>query len=269
MGKLPRLQKLHGVPPCGRVRKRSIGVDNGKLNLMGRAPLVNIALCLTAMDRAVNRKPHLPGIITFTGPSGFGKSSAAAVTANRFDAVCVQADETWTRKGLLTAILEEMGVTPGGTLYTLGKQVAAQLALSRRPLIIDECDCLVKKDIMGIILGIYEGSNAAIMLIGEENLPTKLRQWERLHGRVLDFVLAQPASLEDARALRDLYVDGVDITDDLLAYVHKEAKGSVRRICVNLERIREEAVDNGLAVMDREAWGDRPLFTGEAPARRL
>lgn len=239
------------------------------LNLMGKAPLVNISLCVAAMDKAVNRKSHLPGIITFTGPSGFGKSSAAAVTANRFDAVYIQARSSWTRKAAHLAILKEMGVTPARTLYAMAEQVAEQLALSQRPLIIDECDYLVKNGTIELVRDIYEASNSAIMLIGEEGLPGKLRQWERFHARVLDFVLAQPATLADARALCGLYVDGVDIADDLLVYVHHEAKGSVRRICVNLERIREEAADNGLTVMDRAAWGDRPLFTGEAPARRL
>lgn len=243
--------------------------QSSSLNLMGKAPLVNVSLCVAAMDKVTHRKSHLPGIITFTGPSGFGKSSAAAVTANRFDAVYVQARSSWTRKAAHIAILNEMGVTPAKTLYAMAEQVAAQLALSQRPLIIDECDYLIKNGTIELVRDIYEASNAAIMLIGEENLPARLRQWERFHGRVLDFVLAQPATPTDTRALCDLYVDGVDITDDLLAYVHKEAKGSVRRICVNLERIREEAVDNGLAVMDRETWGDRPLYTGEAPARRL
>jgi hypothetical protein len=107
------------------------------------------------------------------------------------------------------------------------------------------------------------------MLIGEENLPTRLRQWERFHGRVLKFTLAEPPSLEDARSLRNLYVEGVEIAEDLLAKVHREAKGSVRRICVNLENIREEAVDNGLARIDLAMWGDKALFTGDAPTRRL
>jgi hypothetical protein len=107
------------------------------------------------------------------------------------------------------------------------------------------------------------------MLIGEECLPTLLRKWERFHGRVLKFTLAEPPSLNDARALRDLYVEDVEIAEDLLAKVHKEAKGSVRRICVNLEYIREEAVDNGLPRIDLAFWGDKPLFTGDAPTRRM
>lgn len=244
-------------------------MDLQPLNLLGKAPLVNVSLCVATLERAMSRPAHLPGIVTFTGPSGYGKSTAAAIAANRFEAVYVQAKSSWTRKAAHLAILKEMGVVPAKTLYSMAEQVAEQLALSRKPLIVDECDYLLKNGTIEILRDIYEASGAAIMLIGEENLPARLRQWERFHGRILKFALAEPASLDDARALRDLYVDSVEVGDDLLAKVHKEAKGSVRRICVNLENIREEAADNGLTRIDLPFWGDKPLFTGDAPARRI
>lgn len=238
------------------------------LNLLGKAPLVNVSLCVDTLSKAMNRPAHLPGIVTFSGPSGYGKSTAAAIAATHFDAVYVQARSSWTRKAAHLAILKEMGIAPAKTLYGMAEQVAEQLALSRRPLILDEGDYLVKNGTIEIIRDIYEASGAAIMLIGEELLPRRLLQWERFHGRVLEFSLAEAASLDDARALCSLYVDNLTIEDDLLALVHEKAKGSVRRICVNLERIREEAMDNGLHCMNLAAWGNRQLFTGDAPTRR-
>ena len=239
------------------------------LNLLGKAPLVNVSICVSALEKAMKRPAHLPGIVTFTGPSGFGKSTAAAIASNRFEAVYVQAKSSWTRKAAHLAILKEMNIAPAKTLYGMAEQVAEQLALSRKPLIVDECDFLLKNGTIEIIRDIYEGSGAPIMLIGEEQLPARLRQWERFHGRILTFALAEPASMEDARNLCDLYVRDVNIADDLLARVHKQSKGSVRRICVNLEYIREEAADNGMSTVDLAAWGDRPLFTGDAPTRRV
>ncbi len=239
------------------------------LNLLGKAPLVNVSICVSALEKAMKRPAHLPGIVTFTGPSGFGKSTAAAIASNRFDAVYVQAKSSWTRKAAHLAILKEMNIAPAKTLYGMAEQVAEQLALSRKPLIVDECDFLLKNGTIEIVRDIYEASGAAIMLIGEEQLPARLRQWERFHGRILTFALAEPASMEDARGLCALYVHDVIIADDLLAKVHKQSKGSARRICVNLEYIREEAADNGISTVDLAAWGDRPLFTGDAPTRRI
>ena len=105
------------------------------------------------------------------------------------------------------------------------------------------------------------------MLIGEEALPNKLRKFERFHGRVLDWVPAQPASLEDAFALRDLYATRAAIADDLMILIHEQAHGSVRRIVVNIELMQDTAKSLGLDSIDRAAWGNRPLYTGNAPSR--
>ena len=116
---------------------------------------------------------------------------------------------------------------------------------------------------------LYESSQAPILMIGEEGLPAKLKKWERMHGRVLAWVPAQPVTLEDAHKLRPLYCQNVDVSEDLLAKLVELSHGSVRRVCVNLERIQEEALVQGLDSIDLAVWGKRELYTGEAPKRRV
>lgn len=233
------------------------------------APLVNVSRCVGALREAMERKSHLPGMVTFYGPSGWGKSTAAAYAANKHRAYYIEAKSSWTRKALLLAVCKEMGLAPARTVYELTEQVSEQLVLSGRPLIVDEMDHLVEKNAVEVIRDLYEGSNAAILLIGEERLPSKLKAWERFHGRVLEWVPAQPASLEDAEHLMALYVQEITLSPDLLAYLHKESNGSVRRICVNLDKVQREAIKEGWTQVDRALWGDRKLYTGDAPARRV
>lgn len=233
------------------------------------APLTNISLCAGALDRAVNRAYHLPGMVVFYGPSGWGKSTAAAYTANRMRAYYVECKSTWTKKATLTAIVREMGIPAPNTIYEMSDVICEQLAKSGRPMIIDEMDHLVDKSAVEIIRDLYEGSGAAILLIGEERLPKKLERWERFHGRILDFVPAQPSDLEDARHLARLYCREVQVADDLLKKIHQASNGSARRICVNLERVQAEALASGMDAIDAKAWGNRNFFTGEAPARRV
>ena len=243
--------------------------DFSKVNPGNKALLFNVCACASALGEAMERPQHLPGIVVFYGPSGFGKSSAAAVAMTHHNAYYVQAQSSWTRKALHLSILKSMGITPAKTVYDMGEQIATQLVASGYPLIIDEADHLVNKGIIEVIRDIYEASQATIMLIGEENLPANLKKWERFHGRVLNWVPAAPASYDDAAALREKYATRVAIADDLLAMVHEKSKGSVRRICVNLENIQRTALSKGLAAMNRASWGNRDLFTGEAPRRRL
>lgn len=233
------------------------------------APLSNVSRCVSALDRALHRSPHLPGLVVMHGPSGYGKSTAAAYAANKLRAYYVEAKSTWTRKALLTAVLREMGVKPARTLYDMADQVSEQLVLSGRPLIIDEFDYLVDKSAAEIVKDLYEGSGAAILVIGEEQLPAKLKRWEKVDGRVLEWVAADPVSLEDADLLARLYCRGIELGEDLLAKLHHLANGSVRRVAVNLDRIRHEAGNHGWERVDLDTWGERPYYTGEAPRRRV
>jgi hypothetical protein len=106
-------------------------------------------------------------------------------------------------------------------------------------------------------------------MIGEECLPSKLKQWERFHNRILDWIPAQLADVDDCRILATLYSPEVKIHDDLLQAVTKAVKGCVRRMCVNIEDIRRVAIDVGVDKISLKEWGNRPFNTGEAPKRRL
>jgi len=242
-------------------------------NNMGNtiAPLVNISLCATALDRAMKRPSHLPGLVTFYGESGLGKSFSASYSANRFRAYYVECKSSWTRKAMLIAILKSMGIVPAKNNAEMTDQVSEELALSGRPLIIDEMDYIVEKKAVEVIQDIYEGSNAAILMIGEEKLPSKLKKWERFHNRMLDWVPAQRADLNDVDLLSKLYSPDVAIAQDLLDSIQKINKGCVRRICVNIERVRASAKAVGKTEIDLATWagGKRELFTGEAPKRRF
>lgn len=236
----------------------------------GMAEIANIALCDIALEKALSRTATLPGMVCFFGPSGFGKSVSAAWVANRRRAYYVQAKSVWTRKHTLKAILGEMGIKPSGTIPEMADQIAEELAGSGRPLIIDEMDHLVASGSVELIRDLYESSQAAIMLIGEEMLPTKLKKFERFHGRVLSWIPAQPVTLGDARNLVPVYSPGVQIADDLLSHLVTKSVGSVRRVAVNLEQLAEAAAVHGLVKLDQ---GDLKrlgveLYTGAAPSPR-
>src|SRR3546814_13418194 len=95
------------------------------------------------------------------------------------------------------------------------------------------------------------------MLIGEERLPSKLARWERFDGRILGWPQAEPVNLDDARHLRKLYVKQVEIADDLLQHIMELARGSARRICVNLDRVEKETLAAGLEQIGRASCRER------------
>ena len=232
------------------------------------APLTNCIMFDELLDRIKSRTRSLPSMGAFTGFSGDGKTSSAAYGANRHHAYYVEVGSSWTLAKFCQALSIELGIPPRGTIATMIDNIIATLAKTERPLIIDEFDHVVNRKYVENIREIHDKSGAPIVLIGEEQLPYKLQQWERFHNRVLDWVQSQPCDLNDAEVLATVYAPGVSIAADLLALVIEKTGGNTRRIAVNLDRIRETSLLEGWKKADRAIWADRALFTGASPARR-
>lgn len=232
------------------------------------APLRNVAAMMALMER-VQARPHgLPGLAAFYGPSGWGKSTAAGFARNEFQAYFVQMKSVWTRKKLCESILIDLGLKPGQTVADMVEQVSEHLARTQRLLIIDEADYLVAKGLIEVVRDIYESSGAGIILIGEELLPQNLQKWERVHGRMLDWVQAEPGEARDVVHLAKIYCRGVELDNEMMARILAESRASIRRICVNLDRVREWAVTRNLTRVSAKDWGAGAFVSGEAPAPR-
>ncbi|MDR2075612.1 MAG: ATP-binding protein [Desulfovibrio sp.] len=234
----------------------------------GVVPTRNVYLLMELVDRVKGRGFGLPGMGTFYGPSGWGKSSAVihcALSSHR--SYYVQMKSLWSRKSLLEMILAEMSIVPARTMPPMLEQIGKQLAQSGRPLIIDEADYIVKKGMIEVVRDIYEVSQGTVILVGEENLPGHLEAIERVHGRMLDWVAAQPADMDDAKMFAGQLCPGVVVADDLLERFVEAARGSARYLCNNLNRLAEFCrLQNRseIAAQDYSA----PLFTGKAPEGR-
>lgn len=232
--------------------------------------LTNVGLLASAIERAQARPMGLPGLVAMYGASGLGKSVGAAFAANRYRAYYVECRDTWSKKAFLQAILREMSILPAATLSQMVDQVAEQLSRSTRPLIIDDVQYLLDKAVANVLTDIYNASQGTMVLIGEERVPTSLAKLERLHNRVLEWVPAQPATLEDMQALAAASYPKLRIDAALLEDLRRAVNGCLRRVAVNLYRIYSEAEAIGLDTVDLPQWQQlsRGWFTGEAPVRR-
>ena len=233
-------------------------------------PLRNVLLASRAVERARSREPNLPGMVVLYGPSGWGKSMAATFCANKYDGFCVEARSYMTRKKFVESILKEMGIRPGHTIGDMMEQVAEQLDLSQRPLIIDEADHLVDRHMIELVRDLHEMARTTILLIGEEQFSHKVKRVsERFHNRVLIWQPAQELTPGDARQLADFYVEGIDVADDLLNYIMQQSGRVTRVYCCNLDTVGEVCRKEGLRKIDLAGWGKRDLFLGDAPPPRV
>ena len=151
-----------------------------------------MALLDELVIRAMDRPQHLPGIIGFSGHSGFGKSTAAAYVAARRQADYIEVRSIWKQKAFLEELVALLRLSPERTIYRMMKQVVGAMVTSGRPLIIDEFDHAIDNNLVEIVRDIYEQTGSTIVLIGEEKMPRKLKQWERFDGRIFDWLQEIP-----------------------------------------------------------------------------
>lgn len=232
------------------------------------APLRNVNRMMTLVERLQSRGDGVPGMGCFYGFSGLGKSMAASYCTNLTGAVHVQVKSVWTNKRLCEAILDELGLPARGTAATMVDRISEALAIDSVPLLIDEADFLVRKNMIEIVRDLYEMSECPVILIGEELLPQKLRRWERVHGRIRSWVSAELADDADFDLLRQIRCPGVEIDPALEAAIKRASAGSARRMVVNLDEVEEISRRIGDGVVTLADWGEQPLFTGEAPLGR-
>lgn len=232
------------------------------------APLRNVAALTALIDRVQHRALGLPGMAVFYGWSGFGKSTAAIYASNRFQAVLVQCKSAWTQRNLVSAILIELGLQPKGNTADMIDRIAGELTLRGVPLIIDEADHLAARNMIELTRDIYEGSQAPVILIGEERLPQTLKKWERVHGRILDWIAALPADLSDLNHLTGIYAPGIEIDETLKRDLLRLSHGSTRRVCVNLAQVAERAQLLGVTRIGPAEFRREQFFTGDAPPPR-
>ncbi|MGD1880818.1 MAG: AAA family ATPase [Paracoccaceae bacterium] len=232
-------------------------------------PLRNVAALMTLTNTVQHRAFGLPGIGVFYGHAGLGKTSAASYATIKSDAVYIAMQRTWTAKSMLKQILMEMlNHEPRGTIPDLANQVNSELLRSGRMLIIDEADYAVEKNLIDHIRDIHDNSQCAVVLIGEEKMPQKLRKWERFHDRVLKFVAAEPCDLKDAKMLAKVYAAGLTVHDDLMTSIVEQNQGNSRRISRALANVYAQCRVEGISDVSASSWGNRALTVGETPKPR-
>lgn len=237
----------------------------------GPAQLTNMRLALSTLLAAQDAGEGSPRLCLLFGHSGYGKSVGAAYVASMTEAAYIEAKSIWTQRSILEALADEIGIaSKERTSPRLLTQIVEQLNTTPRPLIIDEMDHLVKKQMVEIIRDIHDATTIPIMMIGEEALPAKLKAWERFDNRIIAATAAQPATAEDAMKLRDHYCLRVGLADDLVTEIAERSKGVTRRIVVNLRAVQRVALDDGRDKVDLAWWKTQqlPFLTGDLPARR-
>lgn len=242
-----------------------------KLTTVGGAlaPTSNISLIHSTMETLTQRAPELPGIGAFYGPSGLGKSFGASYASHPagFNGIYVSCRSFETKKSFAEQICKSIGIQARGNIPAIVDEIVQVLVSSSRPLIVDEVDHIADSRTLELIRDLHDASGAAVLLIGEEHLPAKLKKHERFDNRVLVWQPAMRCSSSDFDLLAKQYAGAIEIAPELKKRVLQETSGITRRVVVNLNNIKRWCDLQGTKIAPADAQVD--LYTGAAPGRRL
>jgi DNA transposition AAA+ family ATPase len=237
-------------------------------------PVKNVSRLITAGDALLNRATGLPGIGLIWGPTGYGKTTAAAWFVNQCHGVYVRAMRMWAPKTMLTSIARELDIDVQGLHNAeMVDHIIRRLADTGRPLFIDEADYVVElRRLTDTLRDIHDMSSSPIILIGMHGVQKKIRGNEQFTGRIAQWVEFAGADLNDAHLLANTLAE-VKIENDLLARLHAaaspkghaEAGAEIRRFVVGLSQIEQYARARGMDRIGLAEWSRGDQFFIDSP----
>ncbi len=229
----------------------------------------NVSRLSEAGHALLARAPGMPGMGLIHGETGYGKTTAVTWYVNQCHGVYVRAISMWSPSAMLQAILRELDEAPrASSCANMVGQIVQSLALSGRPLFLDEADYIVEeKRMVETLRDLHDLASVPVVLIGMAGVHRKIAARQQLSGRIARWVEFKPCDLDDAGSLaRDLCE--VEVAPDLVERLHQAAAGSVRLMVVGLAGIEAEARTRGLRRIESKDWTkQRDFFFGEAPRR--
>lgn len=234
------------------------------------AALPNVSRLLALVETVEGRGYSLPGLGVFYGRPGLGKSSAGTCCAVLRDTVHLSIGPFVSEKGLMKRVAQELGARVPQRINKedLFHLACAAMVDANRTIILDEADHLLRDTVINTVRFLHDETRIPIILMGEEDLPTKLLQWPRVHGRVLERTGADEATMTDVDLLITVEARGLEIAPDLRELLLTGSGYTHRYIVKNIDAIRRMALTQGLSRVSRSDWGDRTFDKGEVPHPR-
>lgn len=222
---------------------------------------------LNAIQDLLNRAMGTEGMGLLWGPPGTGKTTTMVFMVNLFNGIYVRALGCSTVTSILGDLCRELGGERKLRRSDMVEYIVDKLTkddqgepLPPRPIFIDEADyCFRQFEIVDSLRDIYDLSGCPVILIGMEEIAKKIKEQGRFARRITQWIEFNGLDLEDtAQVARECCE--VELSPDLIEYLHRETKGNIGRCIIGLTKIEQYARANRLDKISAEQWGERPLY---------
>lgn len=228
---------------------------------------------LTEAQKMVERRgAREAGLVLIKGHYGIGKSALTERWAADSGWVFIRATVTMTKRGLLDALAEKMGLSKSGRNQEVQARIIGKLAVDMVPMIVDEADFLVgtSATLLEVIRDITDMTGTMCFLVGMAKFPEKVARYGHIASRVAKVVELQPLSVVDVKATV-VAKSEVKVADEVLPLLLQQADGRMRLLLNAIANMEQWAQTNGWAEVTPELLQGRSLcveFNGVQLGRR-
>ncbi|MFH2011705.1 MAG: ATP-binding protein [Pseudomonadota bacterium] len=178
-----------------------------------------------------------PSLAMVTGPAGRGKSEAAKHYAASSSAIYLPPLNIRSASMLLREITFELCKIKPRNSETCLNLIGDELGRERRLVIIDEAD-LLAMPVLEMLRGLNERYSCPILLIGEDELKTKVTRHRRIASRIRQKMEFTPVIQPDIALFFQKSL-GVEISAGVMSIIHHRSHGDWRpvlTVAIGIER---------------------------------
>lgn len=245
----------------------------------------NIVRLMRALENLSRRTAggREEGMGILYGDPGEGKTTAISHAINQVRGIYVRANVTLTVSTLLGLLCRELMVAPARSRGKMLEQVAQELALDPRPIVIDEADYLCRpgrqsRDMLDALRDLYDLARIPILLVGlpDDEMVRLLRPAQegplaRFSRRITERVHFRGLHISDSQKIAgqlcEVSIEGAlpegaragDVSPEgtLLERLHADAGGNVGRLVVSLGEAERFARANDIGTLTLDDWNAR------------
>lgn len=203
----------------------------------------NVTKFRKATSNLANTEKGKAGMMVVQGSAGRGKTMCAKEWHANNDSVFLRVWGSWTEAAMWRALCFEFCGEKPRSISTSQDLILDEIHRFRRTIIIDEADRLSLKTLDNL-RDLHDYTSCPMILIGEENMMTKISSMSRTSSRVVQVVKFSPVTPEDIM-LYAMQAASLEVTPEACHRLAELARGSFRLVYGYMLKLEEYAKVQG------------------------
>ena len=191
-----------------------------------------------------------PSLVMVTGSAGRGKSEAARQVAVHTDAIYIPPLNVRSPAMVLREVCFELSMLRPHRSEACLDVIGQEMAKARRLIMIDEAD-LLEMRVLEMIRNLNERYACPILLIGEDELKSRVASRRRIHSRIRRTLEFGPVAQADIQVFFRRALDRA-LDPKTTALIHRRARGDWRPVLTMAAAIERAMLASGVNEITEE-----------------